>query len=224
MWCIPPEQNAAFVADMENILDTYALPYDENCPVICIDEKPYQLLNERREPMPMIQGMPQRFDNEYERMGTCSIFVMTEPLRGWHHANARERRTAIGFAHEIDWLLTNPKSPYKNVPKVIVVIDNLNTHNIASLYKTFPAPFARVLARRIEIRRTPKHGSWLNIAEISISILAKQCINRRIKSIEMLNAEIAAWEAEYNSTDRSISWQFTTEDARVKLRRLYPAF
>jgi len=147
---------------------------------------------------------------------------MTEPLRGWHHANARQRHTAIDFAHEMDWLLTNPESPCKDAPKIIAVMDNLNTHNIASLYKAFPAPYARELARRIEIHYVPKHGSWLNIAEISISILAKQCINRRIKNIELLNAEIAAWEAEYNSSSKTVNWQFTTEDARIKLRRLYP--
>ena len=123
MWCIPPEQNADFVAKMEDILDVYTSPYDENCPVICLDEKPYQLLGEVREPIPMKTGNPQKIDNEYERMGTCSIFVMCEPLKGWHHANARERRTAVDFAHEIDWLLS--ESPYRNAPKIKLVQDNL---------------------------------------------------------------------------------------------------
>jgi len=222
MWCIPPEQNAEFVAKMEDILDIYSLPYNENCPVICLDEKPYQLLDERREPIPMRQGMPERVDNEYERMGTCSIFVMCEPLKGWHHANARNRRTAVDFAHEVDWLLS--ESPYKNAPKVKLIVDNLNTHVIASLYKAFPAKKARELAKRLEIHYTPKHGSWLNIAEISISILTKQCIDRRIPCMDTLNREITAWETAYNSKHKTINWQFTTEDARVKLRRLYPVF
>jgi len=220
MWCIPPEQNADFVAKMEDVLDTYALPYDENCPVICLDEKPYQLLGERREPIPMKAGSPEKIDNEYERNGTCSIFVMCEPLKGWHHANARERRTAVDFAHEIDWLLS--ESPYKNAPKIKLVQDNLNTHTISSLYKAFPAEKARSLAKRLEIHFTPKHGSWLNIAEISISILSKQCIDRRIPDIENLNVEIAEWEIAYNSEIKSVNWQFTTADARIKLKKLYP--
>ena len=224
MWCIPPEQNAEFVARMEDILDVYALPYDENCPVICIDEKPYQLLDERREPISMVSGSPKKYDNEYERMGTCSIFVMVEPLKGWHHAHARTRRTAVDFAHEMDWLLTDDSSPYKNAPKIKIVVDQLNTHNLGSLYKAFPAPYARRLAKRIEFHLTPKHGSWLNIAEIGISILSKQCIDRRIPNIELLNSEIAAWEAEYNNMCKCIDWQFTTDDARVKLRKLYPVF
>jgi len=222
MWCIPPEQNADFVAKMEDVLDVYALPYDENCPVICLDEKPYQLLDECREPIAMRQGKPQRIDNEYKRMGTCSIFVMCEPLKGWHHANARERRTAVDYAHEIDWLLT--ESPCKNAPKIKLIQDNLNTHIIGSLYKAFPAEKARELAKRLEIHYTPKHGSWLNIAEISISILSKQCIDRRIPSLEILNREILAWETDYNQNRRSVNWQFTTDCARTKLKSLYPVF
>jgi hypothetical protein len=221
-WCIPKEQNADFVAKMEDVLDTYALPYNADCPVICLDEKPYQLLDEIREPIPMKPGQPRRIDNEYLRCGTSSIFVMCEPLKGWHHAHARVRRTSVDFAHEVNWLLT--ESRYKNAAKIKLVVDNLNTHNIASLYKAFPAPYARELARRIELHYTPKHGSWLNIAEISISILVKQCICRRIKNIELLNTEIAAWEVQYNSTCKTINWQFTTENARIKLLRLYPCF
>jgi hypothetical protein len=222
MWCIPPEQNADFVAKMEDVLDAYALPHDENCPVICLDEKPYQLLDERREPIPMKRGSPAKIDNEYERCGTCSIFVMCEPLKGWHHAHARERRTAVDWAHEIDWLLT--ESRYKNAPKIKIVQDNLNTHTVSSLYKAFPAKKARELAKRLEFHYTPKHGSWLNIAEISISILSKQCIDRRIPDIDTLNREIAAWEETYNSRQNVVDWQFSTEDARYKLKRLYPVF
>jgi len=220
MWCIPPEQNAEFVAKMEDVLDVYALPYDENCPVICLDEKPYQLLDERREPIPMKQGTPERYDNEYERMGTCSIFVMTEPLKGRHYANARERRTAIDYATEIKWLLT--ESPYKHAPKVKLIQDNLNIHTIASLYKAFPPAEARSYAKRLELHFTPKHGSWLNIAELTISVMVKQCINRRIATIEQLNSELTVWQKNYSDTASAVNWQFRTGDARVKLRRLYP--
>jgi hypothetical protein len=222
MWCIPPEQNADFVAKMEDILDVYALPYDANCPVICIDEKPYQLLGERRKPISMKAGSPEKHDNEYERNGTSSIFVMCEPKKGWNHAHARERRTALDYAHEIKWLLT--ESPYKAAPKIQLVQDNLNTHAISSLYKAFPASEAREYVKRLEFHFTPKHGSWLNIAEISISILSKQCIGRRISAIDILNEEITAWETEYNNNLKSVDWQFTTDCARTKLKRLYPVF
>ena len=221
-WCIPKEHSADFVAKMEDILDTYALPYDEDCPVICLDEKPYQLLDEHRESIPMKQGSPKKIDNEYERCGTCSIFVMCEPLKGWHHAHARLRRTAIDYAHEIEWLLT--ESPYKNAPKIKLIQDNLNTHIIASLYKAFPAKKAREYAKRLEFHYTPKHGSWLNIAEISIGILSKQCLKRRIPNLDLLNSQITAWETFYNSQIKKINWQFTTEDARIKLNKLYPVF
>ena len=220
MWCIPAEQNADFVAKMEDILDVYALPYDENCPVICFDEKPYQLLGERREPLPMKAGSPMKIDNEYERCATCSIFVMCEPLVGWHHAHARERRTGIDYAHEIDWLLN--ESPYKNAPKIKLLQDNLNTHITASLYRAFDPKKARELTKRLEFHYTPKHGSWLNIAEISISILSIQCIDRRIPTLDLLNDELYAWETFYNSQIKNIKWHFTTDDARIKLKNLYP--
>ena len=208
---------------MEDALDVYATPYDEDCPVICLDEKPYQLLGERREPIPTKEGRPARCDNEYERMGTCAIFVMTEPLTGLHHAHARQRRAAIDFAHEVDWLLNHAESPYRGVPKIKLITDNLNIHDIASLYKAFLAPHARELVKRIEWHYTPKHGSWLNVAEIVIGILERQCIGRRIADIETLNKELSAWEVDNNVNCKRINWQFTTEDARVKLRRLYPA-
>jgi hypothetical protein len=220
MWCIPPEQNADFVAKMEDILDVYTLPYDENCPVICLDEKPYQLLDERREPIGIKQGMPERYDNEYERMGTCSVFVMCEPLRGWHYANARERRTAVDYAQEIKWLLT--ESPYKHAPLIRLLQDNLNTHAISSLYKAFPPQEARSYAKRLILHYTPKHGSWLNIAELTISVMSRQCTNRRIANIDALNKELSAWQSEYSNQSSVVSWQFTTDDSRVKLRRLYP--
>lgn len=218
MWCIPPHQNADFVAKMEDVLEVYTLPYDENCPVICIDEKPYQLLDECRNPLPMKQGRPKRVDNEYVKCGTSSIFVMTEPLTGWYHAHARERRTKIDFAEEIDNLFKiRPE-----LTKIKLVMDNLNTHAISSFYEAFEPQKARELVKKIDIHYTPKHGSWLNIAEIAISVLSKQCLDRRIPSIEILNSEIAAWENRANIQSKKINWQFTTDDARIKLNSLYP--
>jgi hypothetical protein len=204
---------------MENILDLYCLPYDPLYPVICMDEKPYQLLDHVLSPIEMKPGSPKKEDYEYERCGTCSIFVFNEPLTGWVHTNARARRTAIDYAHEIKELLT---ICFPNAVKIRLVQDNLNTHVLDSLYKAFPAKEARELARRLEFHYTPKHGSWLNMAEITISILAGQCINRRIPDISKLNVELAAWETEFNSNCTPIKWQFTTEDARIKLVKLYP--
>lgn len=220
MWCIPPQQNSDFVAKMEDVLDVYTLPYDESCPVICIDEKPYQLLDECRSPLPMKSGSPQRIDNEYVRCGTSSIFVMTEPLTGWYHAHARERRTKVDFAQEIDALFKiRPE-----LKKIRLVMDNLNTHVISSFYEAFEPKKARELVQKLEIHYTPKHGSWLNIAEIAISVLAKQCLNRRIPDVETLNSEVSAWEHRSNAHPKKINWQFTTNDARIKLKTLYPAF
>ena len=204
---------------MEDILDLYCQPYNEDYPVVCMDEKPYQLLDEILLPIPMKAGRPQLVDHEYKRMGTCSIFVFTEPLTGKTVVSARERRTAIDYALEIKELL---EVHYPKAKKIRLVQDNLNTHVPASLYKAFCAKEARELLRRIEFHYTPKHGSWLNIAEISISLLASQCINRRIPSISTLNMEIAAWCKDKNSNLVPVNWQFTTEDARIKLKRLYP--
>ena len=211
--------DAAFVAAMEDILDLYCLPYDENYPVICMDEKPYQLLDDVLAPIEMKPCNPKRIDYEYRRKGTCSIFVFNQPLTGWTYANARKRRTAIDFALEIKELLT---VHFPKAIKVRLASDNLNTHVPASLYKAFPAKEARELLRRLEFHYTPKHGSWLNMAEISISILARQCINRRIPDLHTLNEEINAWCKSINNLRTPIKWQFTTEDARIKLHKLYP--
>jgi hypothetical protein len=219
MWCIPPEQNAAFVACMEDVLDVYQRPYDENCPVICMDEKPYQLLGEVREPITMKPGAPKREDNEYKRNGTCSIFMFTEPLAGWRHVHARQRRTKIDWAMEIKKLLT---VHYPNAPKICLVMDNLNTHTISSLYEAFPPAEARDFAKRLEIHYTPKHGSWLNIAEIELSFLSRQCINKRVDILDVLNENMHAWSKTRNLNCKSVDWQFTSVDARTKLKRLYP--
>lgn len=219
-FCIPPEKSAAFVANMEDVLDVYHRPYDENCPVICMDEKPYQLLDECRQPIPMKPGDIKRYDSEYVRNGTCSIFVFTEPLKGWRTVCVSERRTRIDWARYIAELL---EVHYPSAPKICLVMDNLNTHAIASLYEAFPAAKARALAKRLEIHYTPKHGSWLNIAEIELSVLSSQCLGRRISDIAVLAHELDAWNTSRNRNSSSVNWQFTTDDARIKLRRLYPA-
>lgn len=218
-WCIPPDSNAAFVANMEDILDVYHRPYDASCPVICMDEKPYQLLGESREPVPMKLGNVRLEDSEYIRNGTCSIFIFTEPLTGWRSVAVLERRTKKDWAAQVAELL---EVHYPDAPKVCLVMDNLNTHNISSLYEAFPASKARRLAKRLEIHYTPKHGSWLNIAEIELSALSSQCLGRRIPSIDVLSSELKAWNLSRNEAHTGVKWQFTTDDARVKLHRLYP--
>jgi hypothetical protein len=206
---------------MEDILDLYQQSFDENNPVICMDEKPYQLLDEAMKPIPMKPLKPERQDSEYIRKGTCSIFIFTEALAGWRRVSVRERRTRIDFAHEVKELLD---VDYPNASKVRLVLDNLNTHSIASLYQAFDPETARRLAKRLEIHYTPKHGSWLNIAEIELSAMTRQCLGRRIPSINQLSQELLEWESARNKNQKSVDWQFTTDDARIKLRRLYPQF
>lgn len=216
---IPPKQNAAFVACMEDILDLYQQPYDPEYPVICMDEKPYQLLGETRQPIPMKRGRPKRQDDEYIRNGTCCIFLFTEALTGWRHTSPQEHRTKVDWAHQIRHLL---EVEYPECSKVRLVMDNLNTHSISSLYEAFPPEIARSLVKRLEIHHTPKHGSWLNIAEIELSAMTKQCLERRIDSITSLDHELTSWETARNSLQKGVDWQFTTPDARIKLKRLYP--
>lgn len=204
---------------MEDILDLYQLPYDPAIPMICMDEKPYQLLGNVREPLPMRQGSCVKLDNEYVRGGTASIFLFCEPMENWCHVVALPHRTALDWAEQIKELLT---VHYPNVPLIRLVMDNLNTHVIASLYKAFPPEEARSMARRLEIHYTPKHGSWLNIAECYLSALSRQCLNRRLVTLDLLNTEISAWESAHNALNHSVRWHFTTDDARTKLRSLYP--
>jgi hypothetical protein len=206
---------------MEDILDLYHQPFKEDCPVICMDEKPYQLLDETRLPIPMQPGCPERRDGEYFRNGTCSIFIFTEPLAGWRHVSVGQRRTRVDWAAQVRELL---EIHYPAVPRIRLVMDNLNTHSIASLYEAFPAETARTLAKRLEIHYTPKHGSWLNIAEIELSAMTRQCLDRRIPSIQILGQELSEWEVARNKNQKSVEWQFSTEDARIKLKRLYPQF
>jgi hypothetical protein len=204
---------------MEDILSVYARIYDPMRPVVCMDEKPYQLLDHAREPIPAGPGHDLREDSEYVRHGTCSIFVWVEPLAGWRRVEALERRTRLDWAAQVKQMLT---VDYHDVEAVVLVMDNLNTHGIASLYEAFDPAEAFALAQRLEIHHTPKHGSWLNIAEIELSALTRQCLQRRISDLEVLNTELAAWQDATNAEQRQVDWQFTTDDARVKLRHLYP--
>ena len=184
-----------------------------------MDEKPYQLLGHARDPIPATPGHDLMVDSEYVRCGTCSIFVWVEPLQGWRHVDAQPQRTRIDWALQVERLLT---IDYPNAEQVILVMDNLNTHNIASLYQAFPPEKAYALAQRLEIHHTPKHGSWLNVAEIELSALTRQCLDRRIDDLTILNTELAAWQQATNTAHRPVNWQFTTADARIKLRHLYP--
>ena len=205
---------------MEDVLSVYARPYDINRPVICMDEKPFQLLKHVHEPLPISPGKPLREDYEYLRNGTCSIFIFTEPLGGWRHTEAFPRRTKIDWANRIKWLLDEE---YPEAEKVVLVMDNLNTHTIASLYDTFLPEEAFRLAQRLEIHFTPKHGSWLNIAEVELAAMAAQCLGqRRIPDLETLNGELDAWYKRRNQPQKGVDWQFHTADARIKLKRLYP--
>lgn len=204
---------------MEDVLAVYERPYSAAFPVIVMDEKPLQLLADARAGTPAKPGQVAREDSEYVRHGTCSIFVWAEPLRGWRRAYAASTRTRLDWAHGVEQLLT---VDYPDADKVVLVMDNLNTHNIASLYQAFAPEKAFALASRLEIHHTPKHGSWLNIAEIELSCLTKQCLGRRIPDLDELNTELTAWTGEINADQRQVDWRFTTKDARIKLRHLYP--
>ncbi len=218
-WCIPKKENADFIAHMEDVLDVYKMPYNEEIPVICMDEEPKQLLSDTRTPVPISKGHSKKIDYEYVRHGTVSNFIFVEPLAGWRRVSVRDRRTAVDWAEEVAELV---EKNYPEVQKIILVCDNLNTHKISSFYKAFTPERARNIAKKLEIHYTPKHGSWLNIAECEIHALATQCLKRRIGEKEIMEREINAWETERNEIQKGVDWQFTTEEARVKLKRLYP--
>ncbi|MCK5015345.1 MAG: IS630 family transposase [Candidatus Omnitrophica bacterium] len=218
-WIIPPEKNAEFVACMENVLDLYCLAYDSEIPLICMDEQPLQLIKEIKGQLPMQPGEVLKYDYKYERNGTANNFMFTEPLGSWRKVSIRERKTMVDWAHEIKELLD---IDYPHVKKVRLVCDNLNTHKIASLYEAFEPQEARRLAQRLKIHYTPKHGSWLNVAEIELSVLTNQCLRRRIPDLQTLKDETKSWERDRNANQKSVDWQFKTDDARIKLKRLYP--
>lgn len=212
--------SADYVAHMEDVLDLYEEPYDPQRPVVCFDETSTQLLAETRPPLPAGPGKVRRRDYEYRREGTRNLFLACEPLAGWRQVMVTERRTMEDFAHQMRWLVDEA---YPDVPVIRLVLDNLNTHRMASLYQTFPAPEARRIARRLEFHFTPKHGSWLNMAEIEFSVLARSCLKQRIPSEEALRREVNALVRERNAAGATITWNFRTQDARTKLHRLYPS-
>lgn len=219
-WVIPPEADGEFAAGMEQVLDTYAQPYDAAHPVLCMDEQPIQLLNETRVPIAATRDHPRRVDYEYERAGTASIFMFCEPLSAWRQVTVRERRTKIDWAQEVEELL---RTRYASAEKVILVCDNLNTHTKGAFYEAFEPEKARRIVRRLEFRHTPKHGSWLNIAENELSSMTRQCVkNRRFGTIDALRLETAAWQAHSNAKQRGVDWQFRVDDARIKLKSVYP--
>ncbi len=204
---------------MEDVLDVYNRPYDPERPQVCFDEKSVQLIAETRRPLPSRPGQPERFDYEYERNGTCNLFVFFQPLRGWRHVQVTERRTRIDFAESMRLLVDDL---FPEAKRIVVVLDNLNTHTPASLYEAFEPAEAKRILDRLEFHYTPKHGSWLNMVEIEIGVLLEQCLDRRIPDTDTLQSEIAAWQASRNAQQATVNWQFKMTDARVKLKRLYP--
>jgi hypothetical protein len=219
-WVIPPEADAEFVACMEEVLDTYELPYDESFPVVCMDEQPVQLTKETRQRIEATKEHPQRVDYEYERAGTASIFMFNEPLAGWRSATARPRRTKIDWAEEVAQLLDGR---YAGCKKITLVCDNLNTHTKGAFYEAFSAEQARGYVRRINFCYTPKHGSWLNIAECELSAMTRQCLkDKRVGTIEGLRDEIMSWADNINEKQRGVYWQMKVDDARIKLKSVYP--
>ncbi|MGH8717111.1 MAG: IS630 family transposase [Burkholderiales bacterium] len=219
-WVIPPEANSAFVAAMEDVLAVYTRAHDPDCPVVCLDETSKQLVAETRVPVPMKPGQPARSDYEYERNGTANLFMMFAPLEGWRHVKVTGRHTAVDYAHTLKDL---SDSHFPDARKIILVQDNLNTHKPASLYEAFSAAEARRLVERFEWHYTPKHGSWLDMAESELGVLSSQCLDRRIPDKQTLINEIAAWEKDRNANHTKADWQFTTPEARIRLKHLYPS-
>jgi len=219
-WVIPPKADGQFVACMEEVLDTYARPYDARVPVLCMDEQPIQLLKETRAPIPATKDHPRRVDYEYERAGTASIFMFCEPLSGWRQVTARQRRTKIDWAQEVAALL---EMRYADAEQVILVCDNLNTHTKGAFYEAFEPGKAREIVRRLVFCHTPKHGSWLNVAENELSSMTRQCITgRRFATLDKLRCETLAWQTASNTKQCGVDWQFKVDDARRKLKSVYP--
>jgi hypothetical protein len=202
------------------VLDLYAEPYNPAFPVVCFDERPYQLIAETRQPLPLEPGQPLRYDFEYERKGTCNLFTTLQPLAGWRHVVVTERRTRHDFAHQMHDLVHNH---FPSAQKIRIVLDNLNIHTPATFYEVFAPTEARHLVCQLEFHYTPKHGSWLNMAEAELAVLSSQCLDQRIPAMDPLQCEIAAWETERNTHKAMVNWQFKTVDARTKLKRLYPS-
>ena len=219
-WVIPPEADAEFAAHMEDVLETYKRPRDAQHPVVCMDEQPVQLVKETREPLAATTEHPQRVGYEYERVGTAAVFLFCEPLSGWREVQARERRTKADWALEVAGLM---EGRYADCEKVTLVLDNLNTHTMGAFYQVFEPARARDIVRRIDFCYTPKHGSWLNIAENELSAMTRQCLTgRRIGDLDTLRAEIAAWATDVNERQRGVDWRLKIDDARRKLKSVYP--
>jgi hypothetical protein len=219
MWCIPPDQDAAFVAQMEQVLQVYERPYDPQQPVVCMDEQPKQLTREAQRPITTSAG-EQHLDYQYIREGVCELWMFTEPLGGWRDVRVTDRRTRIDWAQQIKALVDDPR--YAEAERITLVCDNLNTHKLASLYEAFEPSEALRIANRIELIHTPKHGSWLNIAECELSVLSRQCLGRRIADVATIRRQVQPWSAQRNTAQTGVDWQFTTANARTKLKRLYP--
>ena len=215
---IPPEQNGQFVADMERVLDVYKRPYDPDYPVVCMDESPRQMIRETRKPIPAAPGRPARVDFEYDRCGVCNIFMASEPLAGKRFVEVTERKTRQDWAYFIE----NIAERYEGAGKITLVMDHFCTHSAGSLYETFPPEKAKKLWDMFEFIYTPKHGSWLNMAEIELNVLIAQCLSGRIDTIEKFRQKVGAWLIHRNNLKAKINWQFTTSKARIKLKRLYP--
>ena len=220
-WVIPPDASAGFVAAMEDVLETYQKPRDPDRPLVCLDETSKQLIIETRAPIPAKPGQPARHDYEYERNGVANLFMMFAPLEGWRHVKVTDHHAAVDYAQVLKEL---SDVHFPDAEKIVLVQDNLSTHTTASLYAAFPAPEARRLANRFEWHYTPKHGSWLDMAESELAVLTTQCLSRRIPDKQTLEREVAAWERHRNKHHAKADWQFTTDNARVKLKRLYPSF
>ncbi|MCJ7638547.1 MAG: IS630 family transposase [Euryarchaeota archaeon] len=218
-WCIPPHASAAFVCAMEDILTVYRRAFNPEQPLVCMDEISKQFIRETRRPTPVGPGRPARYDYEYERNGVCNMFMFFEPLAGKRHVSVTDRRTKVDWAKQIKDLLD---VRYRTARKVTLVMDNLNTHAPASLYEVFEPHEARRLLDRLEIHYTPKHGSWLNMAEIDLGVLTRQCLDRRLPDKATLSTEVAAWQQQRNAAQAKVDWRFTTADARIKLKQLYP--
>jgi len=219
MWCIPPEADAEFVCAMENVLAVYTRPQDPKRPVVCFDEKSKQLVGEVCKPIAARPGEVERCDYEYVRNGTANLFLMVEPLGGWRHVNVTSRRTKLDFSRQVKELVD---VHYPEAEKITLVMDNLNTHRMSCLYEAFAPDEARRLIEKIEVVHTPKHGSWLNMAECELSVLEKQALGDRVESEAILREQIAVWNTDRNARFKGIDWQFKTSDARIRLRRLYP--
>lgn len=217
---IPPEHSGEFVWHMEEVLGVYTRPYDPRFPQVCLDETSKQLLREPREPLSMEPGQPERVDYEYERGGVMNLFMVCEPLAGKRWVSVTEHRTRVDWAQQIKKLVDER---YPEAEQIVLVMDNLNTHSPGSLYEAFPPAEAKRLADKLEIHHTPKHGSWLNMAEIELSVLARQCLDRRVPDADTLKTEVAAWQDRRNASAAPVDWRFTTADARIKLKRLYPS-